>query len=169
MWYRVSQAGIGGGVLSPTEVRIQKLLQTPQLGDTLSDTALENSESISDIPHPIEEDTTDYQKRLWDSLVNRDSEVGSNHVADENGNIIGKGPATDANEARRLSPFHQNPEETPMEAQLEAVRQENVNNGDSMSSTEGVRGEISVRGEFPYASGKGWSGYQDLPADKSWA
>jgi len=168
MWYRVAQAGIGGGALSPMEARIQKLLHTPQLGDPPPDSNLINGETTVDIPHPIEEDTSDYQQRLWDSLVNRDSEVGTNHVVDENGNIIGKGPATDANEARRLSPFHQNPEETPMETQLEAVRHENINNS-SMSSTEGARGEISVRGEFPYASGKGWSGYQDLPADKSWA
>jgi hypothetical protein len=166
MWYRVSQTGIGGGILSPTEAYIQKLLHTPQLGDTLSEASAKES---AEIPHPIEEDTSDYQQRLWDSLVNRDSEVGSDNIVDENGNIVGKGPATDANEARRLSPFHQNPEETPMETQLEAVRQQNVNNADSMSSTEGTRGNVLVRGEFPYASGKGWDGYQDLPTDKSWA
>ena len=124
--------------------------------------------------NPVQEPTRDYEKRLWDTLVNRTDTVGS-HPGDapltSDGDPLDDGPAVEAEEARRMSPYHQNPEETTMEEQLEAVRQQSVNydESQSMSSTEPSRGDERIRGEYAHASGKGWNGYNDLPSDKSWA
>lgn len=170
MWYRFAQ-GFGGGILSPVEMKIQQaLIPSKQVPEQIDEQIDANQSDI--LQNPIAESTEDYEKRLWDTLVNRSDSVKSNnsvHVTD--GNVEGEGPAIEADEARRLSPYHQNPEETTMEEQLEAVRQQNVNSEpqQSMSSTESSRGETLVRGEFPYASGKGWTGYEDLPSNKSWA
>ena len=170
MWYRFAQ-GFGGGILSPVEMKIQQaLIPSQQDPGQIDEPMPENQDDI--VQNPIAESTEAYEKRLWDTLVNRSDSVKSDDSLNiSDGNFEGEGPAIEADEARRLSPYHQNPEETTMEEQLEAVRQQNVNSDSqqSMSSTEGGRGEALVRGEFPYASGKGWTGYEDLPSDKSWA
>jgi len=161
MWYRLAQ-GFGGGILSPVEIKIQQALLSPAAAEPVA--------SDVEMPqNPMEESTDNYEKRLWDTLVNRSDSIQTDGALDNN--LEGSGPATEAEEARRLSPYHQNPEETTMEEQLEAVRQQNVNSDSeqSMSSTEYGRGGQRVRGEFPYASGKGWTGYEDLPSDKRWA
>lgn len=172
MWYKLAQ-GFGGGILSPVEVKINGAVYSPVSENPPAQDVSQDS-SQADIPqNPMGESTEDYEKRLWDTLVNRSDAVKSDGVATGDGGVDGDGAAVEADEARRLSPYHQNPEETTMEEQLEAVRQQNVNSdemsNESMSSTESGRGEQRVRGEFPYASGKGWTGYEDLPSDKSWA
>lgn len=173
MWYKLAQ-GFGGGILSPVDFKIQQALSTSaqNVENPAQIIASEPSSNLDgENKQPMNESPADYEKRLWDSLVNRSDSIAS----DGDLNIKGPsaGPAIEAEEARRLSPYHKNPEETTMEEQLEALRQENVNGypetEQSMSSTEGGRGEQRVRGEFPYASGKGWTGYEDLPSNKSWA
>lgn len=164
MWYKTAQNGFGGGMLSAVELKIQQAL-TPVVAE-------EPVESAEVPQNPINEPTDVYEKRLWDAIVNKTDGITKDDDtlhADTIG-VVSDGLGSQSNEARRLSPYHKNPEETTMEEQLEAVRQENVNNDpQSMSSTDGARGSLLVRGEFPYASGKGWTGYEDLPSDKSWA
>jgi tRNA(Met) C34 N-acetyltransferase TmcA len=163
MWYKISQTGFGGGIFNPIEFAIQQQMLKKDNKDKQDD---------SEILHhnPIEEATSAYEQRLWDTIVNKTDSITSDNYFD-NPDSNREGVAVEAEEARRLSPYHKNPEETTMEEQLEAVRQENVNSDlpESMSSTEGARGELLVRGDFPYISGKGWTGYEDLPSDKSWA
>ena len=168
MWYKQAQTGFGGGILSPVELKFQ------QMGVTAApiESEVPSPEMGGLIDNPVQEPKSEYEKRIWDALVNREDAIGvDGQIISEDGQVMNDGPAIESLEARRMSPYHMNPEETPMELQLESVRQQNVNTDapESMSSTEGARGYSRVRGEFPYASGKGWTGYEDLPADKSWA
>jgi len=162
MWYKKAQNGFGGGMLNAVELKIQQALVPAAVEEPIIEAPL----------NPIGEPTSEYEQRLWDTIVNKTDGISKDRTLQTNSiGSVPDGQAVESNEARRLSPYHKNPEETTMEEQLEAVRHENVNNdlSQSMSSTEGTRGELLVRGEFPYASGKGWNGYEDLPSDKSWA
>lgn len=179
MWYRQAQ-GFGGGILSPVEVAIQRVFSPNSVTPDISESPEQNSantqspdatDTNTNEQAPMDETPDAYEKRIWDTLVNRSDGAKSDGVSVDGGSVQGDGGAVQAGDARRLSPFHQNPEETTMEEQLEAVRQQNVNTDptQSMSSTENSRGSELVRGEFPHASGKGWNGYEDLPSNKSWA
>lgn len=168
MWYKQAQTGFGGGILSPVEFKFQQMGVTaaPSEPDALA------PEVDGLIDNPVQEPKSEYEQRIWDSLVKRQDGISADgQILTETGDVMNDGPGVESLESRRMSPYHMNPEETPMELQLEGVRHQNVNNDapESMSSTEGTRGDMRVRGEFPYASGKGWTGYEDLPADKSWA
>ena len=112
----------------------------------------------------------------WDVLVEAPDHIGNHKgepVMDSDGNSgMNEGPATQSSEMRRVSPHHQNPEFTTWEEQLEAVRHQNVNVDppQSMSATEGARGEMLIRGIPQYNQGKGWRGFNDkLPSDQSFA
>lgn len=166
MWYKTAQNGFGGGMLSPVELKIQQAL-VPVVNNA-EEMPMEENDIIQ---NPIGESTELYEQRLWDTIVNRKDGILTEPQFPNEDEMKNSGQAVEADEARRLSPYHKNPEETTMEEQLEAVRQENVNAdpAQSMSSTEDTRGGLLVRGEFPYASGKGWTGYEDLPSDRSWA
>jgi hypothetical protein len=176
MWYRQAQ-GFGGGVLSPVEVAIQRALSPNSASSVTPDASIipaqdgQVESTDNQEQSPMNENPDAYEQRIWDTLVNRTDGAQADGVSVDGGKISGDGGAVEAGDARRLSPFHQNPEETTMEEQLESVRQQNVNTDptQSMSSTENSRGNELVRGEFPHASGKGWNGYEDLPSDKSWA
>jgi len=145
MWYRTAQ-GIGGGVIGPGEKSI-------------------GQPAVNSIP--AEE---------WDKAVNLKDHIGNpphEPPLDDQGTPINDGPGVEAQQARRLSPLHSNPEETTMEEQLEAVRHENVNHEpldqQSMSSTEGARGQQTIRGEYQSHGGRDWAGFKNSPGDVSWA
>jgi len=125
MWYRFAQFG-GGAFLG-------KRKQTPQQQqnniavDQDGDTEAYKQEA---------KDQTNPEKEKYDKEIYRNESIGSdgNVVTDNKPDGMApnnEGPATLSTEARRKSPYHPNPEETPLQEQLEAVRQENVNHAQS--------------------------------------
>ena len=90
------------------------------------------------------------QKEIWDLLVDRPHRMNM----DDNGNYI-VSPQSAANEARRHSPYHEAPENTTIESQLEGSRQQN-NNRDPQSMASKEKGN----GFQHFKSGEGY--YQAL-------
>ncbi len=120
-------------------------------------------------PQGVPVQPVDPQQQVWDTLVQQDDHVGSpkghpnETTADYNG-VVNEGPATQGTEMRRLSPYHNNPEHTTLESQLETARQQNVN-VEPIGAAQMQPGEMLVRGIPQYNSGKGWKGFQgNLPS-----
>jgi hypothetical protein len=145
MWYRLAKqltaAGMGGGV--------SRSPKTP----------------VAVNPQPVNQEIQ--KAESWDQMVLQSDHVG-NHEGQGNestGDPLShdapnEGPATQGTEMRRLSPYHNNPEHTTLEEQLETTRQQNVNQDPvSMSETNAGKGEMVVRGLPQYNSGKGWNGF----------
>jgi hypothetical protein len=146
MWYRLSQnileaQAVGGGIK-----------RTP---------------TVSPVP-VVQNSGNDPQQKVWDTLVEQNDHVGTpvgqiNETAFENA-TMSEGPATQGTEMRRLSPYHNNPEHTTLETQLETARQQNVN-VDPVSMSQQQPGDMLVKGIPQYNSGKGWKGFQgNLPS-----
>lgn len=143
MWYQrvgkqVRAQGIGGGVI-PKSLATQG--QTEEVDPT--------------------------SKSFWNVLVDSPDHIGSfkgsPNVTDGDGindSPINEGPATQADEMRRLSPHHTDPEETTWEERLQSVRHQNVNNPNSpdaytnMQQAEAGQGEMAVKGMPQYNQGK---------------
>jgi hypothetical protein len=108
------------------------------------------------------------QKEIWDLLVDRPHRM----TMDNTGNFI-KSPQSASNEARRHSPYHENPEETTLEEQLRGSQQEN-NNRDpqSMASTEkGNSFQHFKNGEGYYQALKGKQDpilFGNKPSNQTW-
>jgi hypothetical protein len=108
------------------------------------------------------------QKEIWDLLVDRPHRMNM----DDNGSFV-VSPQAAANEARRHSPYHDAPEETSMENQLEGSRQQN-NNRDpqSMASTEkGNSFQHFKSGEGYYQASKGKQDpilFGNKPSNQTW-
>lgn len=159
MWYKKVLAQFGGGVNWPDENTGQEYSQQessePEI-DQVEDVDNEPAglydelagilEKMDKTVHDYYEMSHEQQKEIWDLLVDRPHRMNM----DDNGNFI-TSPQSAANEARRHSPFHDAPENTSIEEQLEGSRQQN-NNRDPQSMASNERGQ----GFQHFKSGEGY-------------
>jgi len=142
MWYKQVLAQFGGGINfsekenvdSQNEPEINKIKDVDNKPAGLYD-------ELSGILEKMGKTLDEYysmnqiqQKEIWNLLVDRPHRM----TMDNTGNFI-KSPQSASNEARRHSPFHENPEETTLEEQLRGSQQEN-NNRDSQSMASREKG-----------------------------
>lgn len=181
MWYKQVLAQFGGGVNFPDERNDQENLSSQEsepeiyeidsvdnkpagLYSELSSILEKMGKTLDEYYHMNQEQ----QKEIWDLLVDRPHRMNM----DDNGNYI-VSPQSAANEARRHSPYHEAPEETTIEDQLEGSRQQN-NNRDpqSMSSTEKGNGsQYFKNGEGYYQALKGKQDpilFGNKPSNQTW-
>lgn len=165
MWYRVVKAQIGGGVIKSVGPDVDLLAQKdipnklrPELIKILKDLGITDEEYCA-MPEQ-------QQKLIWDILVTKNDTNLYNSVNDSDT------PGFDATEARRHSPFHNNPTLTTIEEQLEATRHDTVDNEpNNMQQAEKGRGGMFLfngNGAPQYASGKGGRlFYDNLPSNQT--
>lgn len=92
----------------------------------------------------------------WEHAVSQDTNMTSD-------------AAVSSVEARKKSPIHDDPTMTPMERQLDAVRQENIQEADLQNSLDGAASAATQmnpspelhRGEFQSRDGKGATPFQN--------
>lgn len=163
MWYRIVKAQIGGGAKRSFDA--DKQIQNfgidseklhPELIKLLEDMDL----TVDDYCNM----TDNVKKSLWDIIINKVDTNLYNSVNDSDT------PVFEAVEARRHSDFHDNPEFTPLESQLESARHNTVNEPNNMLQAEKGRGGMFLLNGngFPqYSSGKGDPIFMDnLPSSK---
>jgi hypothetical protein len=176
MWYKQVLAQIGGGVNLSGENTDQSTSQ-PEIDEIKG---VDNKpaglyDELSGILEKMGKNLDDYyqmnqeqQKEIWNLLVDRPHRMNM----DDNGNFV-VSPQAAANEARRHSPYHEAPENTTIEDQLEGSRQQN-NNRDpqSMSSTEKGNGFQHFKsGEGYYQASKGKQDpilFGNKPSNQTW-
>lgn len=176
MWYKQVLAQFGGGVNFSEEEKVDS--QNYSEIDNIRDVDNEPAglyDELSGILEKMGKTLDEYysmnqiqQKEIWDLLVDRPHRM----TMDNTGNFI-KSPQSASNEARRHSPFHENPEETTLEEQLRGSQQEN-NNRDpqSMASTEkGNSFQHFKNGEGYYQASKGKQDpilFGNKPSNQTW-
>ena len=165
MWYRVVKAQIGGGAIQKDSISNNGVPQSeiptelrPELIKILGDLGI-SADQYCNLP-------AESQKYIWDILVYKNDTNLYNEIEDSDT------PGFDANEARRHSPFHQNPSFTTIEEQLEATRHDTVDNvPNNMQQAEKGNGGMYLfngNGAPQYASGKGGRlFYDNLPSDRT--
>jgi hypothetical protein len=176
MWYKQVLAQFGGGVNFSEEEKVdsKNVSEIDKIRDVDNKPAGLYDE-LSGILEKMGKTLDEYysmnqiqQKEIWDLLVDRPHRM----TMDNTGNFI-KSPQSAANEARRHSPYHENPEDTPLEVQLRGSQQEN-NNRDpqSMSSTEkGNSFQHFKNGEGYYQASKGKQDpilFGNKPSNQTW-
>lgn len=112
----------------------------------------------------------------WDSKVRLTNEVGVPKDKKVIDNDVSEGPGVLGTENRRLSPYHNNPEETPWEEQLETVRQQNVNKDPMANLPQQPPNNLSPinfkgpSGSIPkYNEGKNWQGFSNQTSTQTFA
>jgi hypothetical protein len=176
MWYKQVLAQFGGGVNFSEEEKVDS--QNNSEIDNIKDVDKEPAglyDELSGILEKMGKTLDEYysmnqiqQKEIWDLLVDRPHRM----TMDNTGNFI-KSPQSASNEARRHSPYHENPEETTLEEQLRGSQQEN-NNRDpqSMASTEkGNSFQHFKNGEGYYQALKGKQDpilFGNKPSNQTW-
>lgn len=176
MWYKQVLAQFGGGInfsgqniedksSSPEIDEIEIVNNKPAgLYNELSSILEKMGKTLDEYYHMNQ----DQQKEIWNLLVDRPHRMNM----DDNGNYI-VSPQSAANEARRHSPYHDAPENTSIEEQLEGSRQQN-NNRDpqSMGSTErGNSFQHFKNGEGYYQALKGKQDpilFGNKPSNQTW-
>jgi hypothetical protein len=176
MWYKQVLAQVGGGVnmsgensdnnsSQPEIDEIEGVDNKPAgLYDELAGILEKMGKSLDEYYQMNQEQ----QKEIWDLLVDRPHRMNM----DDNGNYI-VSPQSAANEARRHSPYHEAPENTTIEDQLEGSRQQN-NNRDpqSMASREKGNGFQHFKsGEGYYQASKGKQDpilFGNKPSNQTW-
>jgi hypothetical protein len=165
MWYRVVKAQIGGGAIQNDSISNNEVPQSeiptelrPELIKILSDLGI-SPDQYCNLPE-------ESQKYIWDILVYKNDTNLYNEMEDSDT------PGFDATEARRHSPYHQNPSFTTLEEQLEATRHDTVDNvPNNMQQAEKGNGGMALlngNGAPQYASGKGGRlFYDNLPSDRT--
>jgi hypothetical protein len=176
MWYKQVLAQVGGGVnlAAGDSVDSQESSEINKIKDVDNKPAGLYDE-LSSILEKMGKTLDEYysmnqvqQKEIWDLLVDRPHRM----TMDNTGNFI-KSPQSAANEARRHSPFHDSPENTTLEGQLEGSRQQN-NNRDpqSMASMEkGNSFQHFKNGEGYYQALKGKQDpilFGNKPSNQTW-
>jgi hypothetical protein len=176
MWYKQVLAQFCGGVNFSEEEKVDS--QNNSEIDNIKDVDKEPAglyDELSGILEKMGKTLDEYysmnqiqQKEIWDLLVDRPHRM----TMDNTGNFI-KSPQSASNEARRHSPYHENPEETTLEEQLRGSQQEN-NNRDpqSMASTEkGNSFQHFKNGEGYYQALKGKQDpilFGNKPSNQTW-
>ena len=176
MWYKQVLAQVGGGVNLSGENTDQSIPQ-PEINKIkgVDDKPAGLYDELAGILEKMGKNLDEYynmnqeqQKEIWDLLVDRPHRMNM----DDNGSFV-VSPQAAANEARRHSPYHDAPEETSMENQLEGSRQQN-NNRDpqSMASTEkGNSFQHFKSGEGYYQASKGKQDpilFGNKPSNQTW-
>jgi hypothetical protein len=180
MWYKQVLSQFGGGVISPGQNESKDTVDS-QSGfgiDDISDVDNQPAglyDELSGILEKMGKSLDEYyrmnqeqQKEIWNLLVERPHRMNM----DNNGQYI-ISPQSASTEARRHSPFHENPEDTPLETQLRGSQQEN-NNRDpqSMASTEkGNSFQHFKNGEGYYQASKGKQDpilFGNKPSNQTW-
>jgi len=181
MWYKQVLAQFGGGVNWPDENKGQESLNQkndePEIYNIV-DVDSKPAGLYDELPSILEKmgKTLDeyysmnqiQQKEIWDLLVDRPHRMNM----DDNGSFV-VSPQAAANEARRHSPYHEAPENTSIESQLEGSRQQN-NNRDpqSMASKEKGNGfQYFKNGEGYYQASKGKQDpilFGNKPSNQTW-
>jgi hypothetical protein len=176
MWYKQVLAQVGGGVNfsgeqasdSPDSFEIDKIRDVDNkpagLYDELSGILEKMGKNLDEYYSMNQEQ----QKEIWDLLVERPHRM----TMDNTGNFI-KSPQSAANEARRHSPYHENPENTTLEEQLRGSQQENNNREpQTMASTEkGNSFQHFKNGEGYYQALKGKQDpilFGNKPSNQTW-
>jgi hypothetical protein len=179
MWYKQILAQFGGGVNWPDEKPVDALdSENHYKIDEISDVDNEPAglyDELAGILEKMGKTLDEYyhmnqeqQKEVWNLLVDRPHRMNM----DNNGQFI-VSPQSASIEARRHSPYHDAPEETSMENQLEGSRQQN-NNRDpqSMASTEkGNSFQHFKSGEGYYQASKGKQDpilFGNKPSNQTW-
>lgn len=161
MWYKQVLAQIGGGVILPNQEPVDRIdADNHQKIDEVRDVDKQPAglyDELTGILKKMNKTLDDYysmnqdqQKEIWDLLVDRPHRMNM----DNNGQFI-VSPQSAASEARRHSPYHDAPENTTIENQLEGSRQQN-NNRDPQSMASREKGN----GFQHFKSGEGY--YQAL-------
>lgn len=179
MWYKQVLAQFGGGVSWPDEKPIDRVdsdkhykideisvvdNEPAGLYDELAGILEKMGKTLDEYYHMNQEQ----QKEVWNLLVDRPHRMNM----DNNGQFI-VSPQSASIEARRHSPYHEAPEETTMENQLEGSRQQN-NNRDpqSMASVEKGNGFQHFKsGEGYYQASKGKQDpilFGNKPSNQTW-
>lgn len=165
MWYRIVKAQIGGGLVRSNDSDINVIPQNempdelrPELVKILKDL------NITEDQYCAMDDRA--KKNIWDILVTKNDTNLYNSVNDSDT------PGFDATEARRHSPYHNNPSYTTIEEQLESTRHNTVDNEpNNMLQREKGNGAMSLlngAGAAQYASGKGGKlFYDNLPSNQT--
>ena len=176
MWYKQVLAQVGGGVnlegvekfdsAKPSDIdNIRDVDSEPAgLYDELSGILEKMGKTLDEYYNMNQEQ----QKEIWDLLVDRPHRM----TMDNNGSFI-KSPQSASIEARRHSPFHENPEFTTMEEQLRGSQLENNNRGpQSMASVEkGNSFQHFKNGEGYYQALKGKQDpilFGNKPSNQTW-
>ena len=176
MWYKQILAQVGGGVnlsgentdQSTTQPEIDKIKDVDDKPAGLYDELAGILEKMGKNLDEYYNMNQEQQKEIWDLLVDRPHRMNM----DDNGNFV-VSPQAAANEARRHSPYHDAPENTSIESQLEGSRQQN-NNRDpqSMASTEkGNSFQHFKNGEGYYQASKGKQDpilFGNKPSNQTW-
>ena len=179
MWYKQVLAQFGGGVNWPDEKPIDTLdSENHYKIDEIRDVDNEPAglyDELAGILDKMGKTLDEYynmnqeqQKEIWDLLVQRPHRMNM----DNNGQFI-ISPQSASIEARRHSPYHDAPEVTTLEDQLEGSRQQN-NNRDpqSMASTEkGNSFQHFKNGEGYYQALKGKQDpilFGNKPSNQTW-
>lgn len=177
MWYKKVLAQVAGQAILPNTNN----QQTPTLQPKIDEVeGVDNKpaglyDELAGILKKMGKTLDDYykmnpqqQKEVWDLLVDRPHRMNM----DDTGNFI-TSPQSAANEARRHSPYHDAPENTTVEEQLEGSRQQN-NNRDpqSMASKEKGQGFQHFKsGEGYYQASKGKQDpmlFGNKPSNQTW-
>ena len=176
MWYKQVLSQVGGGVNMSGENSGNNSSQ-PEINEIMG---IDNKpaglyDELTGILEKMGKSLDEYyqmnqeqQKEIWDLLVDRPHRMNM----DDNGNYI-VSPQSAANEARRHSPYHEAPENTTIEDQLEGSRQQN-NNRDpqSMGSIEkGNSFQHFKNGEGYYQALKGKQDpilFGNKPSNQTW-
>ena len=180
MWYKQVLAQFGGGVDFSGETQAKDSL------DSSSDFEIDKIRDVDNQPAGLYDELAgilekmgknldeyyemnqEQQKEIWDLLVERPHRMNM----DNNGQFI-TSPQSASTEARRHSPFHDNPENTTIENQLDGSRQKN-NDRDpqSMTSTEkGNSFQHFKNGEGYYQASKGKQDpilFGNKPSNQTW-
>jgi hypothetical protein len=176
MWYKQVLAQVGGGVnfTGTDNIDSENTFEIDKIKD-VDDKPVGLYDELAGILEKMGKTLDEYynmnqeqQKEVWDLLVNRPHRMNM----DNNGQFI-VSPQSASIEARRHSPYHDSPEETSMENQLEGSRQQN-NNRDpqSMSSIEkGNSFQHFNNGEGYYQAIKGKQDpilFGNKPSNQTW-
>ena len=144
MWYKQVLAQVGGGVnfTGTDNIDSENTFEIDKIKD-VDDKPVGLYDELAGILEKMGKTLDEYynmnqeqQKEVWDLLVNRPHRMNM----DNNGQFI-VSPQSASIEARRHSPYHENPENTTLEEQLRGSQQENNNREpQSMASREKGQG-----------------------------
>lgn len=170
MWYRIKKAQFGGGVVKATPllpVSNQQIEQEPQ--EELKDSAeFNNYDELNDALQIILEDmgktldeyyemSMEQQKELWDLLIKKPHHIGGSASLDGS-DSSSQGDQLSSNSQRRLSPFHDSPENTTIEEQLDGSRHQKWNvdpiNKQSSEAGNGILLQTGIGSPSFFASSK---------------
>jgi len=170
MWYRIKKAQFGGGAIKSTPLLPVSSEQIEQeLQEEIKDSAeFKNYDELNEALKVILEDmnqtledyyemSADQQKELWEILIKKPHHIGGSASLSDS-DSSSHGDQLSSNSQRRLSPFHDSPENTTIEEQLDGSRHQNSNvtpiNKQSSEAGNGVLLQTGIGSPSFFASSK---------------